>query len=121
VVAKLLSDATRAHLASVYGARAEGVIALAGEDPSLAEPLCPHHHGIAAEVVHAVRHEWARTIGDVLLRRTMLGIAACQGLDCVDTIAARIGVLLDWDADRQRAEIARYRAEIEPMRRFSHA
>lgn len=116
-----LPDATRAYLATIYGARAEGVIALAADDPSLAEPLCPHHHGIAAEVVHAVCHEWARTIGDVLLRRTMLGVAACQGLDCVDAIAARIGALLDWDADRQRAEIGRYQAEIEPMRRFSNA
>ena len=61
------------------------------------------------------------SLGDVLLRRTMLGITACQGLDCVEAIAARIGALLGWDATRQREEIARYRREIEPMRRFSTA
>jgi glycerol-3-phosphate dehydrogenase len=116
-----LPAATHAYLASVYGARADGVTALIDEDASLAQPLCPHHHGIAAEVVHAVRHEWARTVGDVLLRRTMLGITACQGLDCIDAIAARIGALLGWDAEQQRTEIQRYRAEVEPMRRFTTA
>src|SRR5262249_55731007 len=109
------------HLRDVYGARAARVLALAREDPSLATPLCPHHRGLAAEVVHAVRAEWARTLGDVLLRRTMLGIAACQGLDCVEQIAERVGALLGWDAARRQDEIARYRAEIAPMRRFSTA
>ena len=109
------------HLRNVYGARAARVLALAREDPSLAAPLCPHHGGLAAEVVHAVRTEWARTLGDVLLRRTMLGIAACQGLDCVDQLAERVGALLGWDSARRQDEIARYRAEIAPMRRFSTA
>jgi len=116
-----VSAGAASYLASVYGARASEVIALAATDPSLAAPLCPHHHGIAAEIVHAVRREWARTIGDVLLRRTMLGMTACQGLDCVDVIAARIGALLGWDEARRRDEVARYRREVEPMRRFSTA
>ena len=63
--------------------------------------------------------EWAQTLGDVLLRRTTLGLTACQGLDCIDDVAARMGGLLGWDAGRQKAEVERYRAEIEPMRRFS--
>ncbi|TMC37327.1 MAG: glycerol-3-phosphate dehydrogenase [Chloroflexi bacterium] len=112
---------TVSYLASVYGSRASRVLELIGEDPGLAAPLCPHHHGVVAEVIHAVHREWARTIGDVLLRRTMLGITACQGLDCVEAIAARVGALLGWDDTRQREEVARYRREIEPMRRFSTA
>ncbi|HEY6958810.1 MAG TPA: glycerol-3-phosphate dehydrogenase [Candidatus Limnocylindria bacterium] len=119
--ADVVPAATHAYLESVYGSRAERVVRLAAEDRSLARPLCDHHHGIAAEAIYAVRHEWARTLGDVLLRRTMLGITACQGLDCVDDIAALVGPLLGWDAARQREEVARYRAEIEPMRRFSTA
>ncbi|TMC24894.1 MAG: hypothetical protein E6J27_15725 [Chloroflexi bacterium] len=112
---------TVSYLASVYGSRASRVLELIGEDPGLAAPLCPHHHGVVAEVTHAVHREWARTIGDVLLRRTMLGITACQGLDCVEAIAGRVGALLGWDDTRQREEVARYRHEIEPMRRFSTA
>jgi len=48
-------------------------------------------------------------------------MTACQGLDCVDVIAARIGALLGWDEARRRDEVARYRREVEPMRRFSTA
>ena len=108
-----------AHLRSVYGSRAGLLIEAVATDPSLREPLCPHDPGIAAELVHAVRHEWARTIGDALLRRTALGLRACQGLDCLDDIASRMGALLGWDAARRTAEVAAYRREIEPMRRFS--
>jgi glycerol-3-phosphate dehydrogenase len=116
-----LSAATWAHLLAVYGARAGRVLALAGDDAAARAPLCPHHGGIAAEVDHAVGGEWARTAGDVMLRRTMLGIAPCQGVDALDAVTRRMGALLGWDESRRREEIARYRSEIEPMRRFSTA
>jgi glycerol-3-phosphate dehydrogenase len=110
-----------AHLASLYGSRAADVIALARDDAALQSPLCEHHHGIAAEIVHAVQSEWARTLGDVLLRRTLLGLESCQALDCLDAIAERMGSILGWDDARRREEMSRYRAEIEPMRRFTTA
>ncbi len=113
------SDEKRSELWALYGTRAADVQALASRDPVLGAPLCPHHRGIAAEVIHAVEHEWAQTLGDLLLRRTTLGLTACQGLDCIDEIAERMGGLLGWDGPRRRAEVARYRAEVEPMRRFS--
>jgi glycerol-3-phosphate dehydrogenase len=114
-----LEAATRAHLTSIYGSRAREVLDLARSDPSLASPLCPHHHGVEAEVVHAVQNEWAETLGDVLLRRNALGLSACQALDCVERVADRVGAVLGWDQDRRRKEIEAYRREVEPMRRFS--
>ena len=114
-----LDAATRAHLTSIYGARAREILDLARADPSLASPLCPHHRGMEAEVVHAVRSEWARSLGDVLLRRNALGLAACQALDCIDRVADRMGAVLGWDQDRRRTEVEAYRREVEPMRRFS--
>jgi glycerol-3-phosphate dehydrogenase len=101
------------------GSRAREIAALAAADPSLAAPLCSHHRGVAAEIAHAVQSEWAMTIGDVLLRRTAIGLSQCQGLDCVDAVAELIGRLLGWDTERRRAEVEGYRREIEPMRRFS--
>jgi glycerol-3-phosphate dehydrogenase len=114
-----LEPDARAHLRSVYGGRARELLELAAGDRSLALPLCPHHRGIAAEVVHAVKAEWAMTLGDVLLRRNALGLSACQGLDCVDRVADQMAPLLGWDVDRRRKEIEDYRREVEPMRRFS--
>jgi glycerol-3-phosphate dehydrogenase len=114
-----LDATTRAHLTSIYGGRAREVLDLARADPSLATPLCPHHQGIEAEVVHAVQKEWAQSLGDVLLRRNALGLSACQALDCVERVADRVGAVLGWDQGRRRQEIDAYRQEVEPMRRFS--
>jgi glycerol-3-phosphate dehydrogenase len=55
---------------AVYGSDAPAILKLADEDPSLAERLHPHLPYIAAEVVWAVRQEMARTVEDVLARRT---------------------------------------------------
>ena len=115
------SSTAVAPLPGADGSRAREIAVLAAGDRSLAVPLCPHHQGVAAEMVHAVQREWARTIGDVLLRRTSLGLAACQGLDCVAAVADLIGPLLGWDAARRKIEIDAYCREIEPMRRFSVA
>jgi glycerol-3-phosphate dehydrogenase len=101
------------------GSRAREIAVLAAGDPSLAAPLCPHHRGVAAEITHAVRSEWAMTIGDVMLRRTSIGLGQCQGLDCLDAVAEMMGRLLGWDAERRKNEVDAYCREIEPMRRFS--
>jgi glycerol-3-phosphate dehydrogenase len=108
-----------AHLRRVYGYRALAVTRLGSDDESLGDQLCADHQTSAAEVVHAVRNEWAMTIGDVLLRRTTLGLQDSQGIECVDAVADRMAALLGWDAQRRRAEVEAYRREIEPMRRFS--
>jgi glycerol-3-phosphate dehydrogenase len=57
------------HL-SVYGSDAAGVQSLMAADPALAEPLHPALPYTGAEVVWAARHEMARTVEDVLARRT---------------------------------------------------
>jgi glycerol-3-phosphate dehydrogenase len=54
----------------VYGSDAAGVRALAKDDPKLLEPLHPALPYCAAEVIWAVRFEMARTLEDVLARRT---------------------------------------------------
>jgi glycerol-3-phosphate dehydrogenase len=107
------------HLGSVYGSLAPRVLALAEADPTLAERVCPDQPSIGAELVRAVQDEWAVTLGDVLLRRTPIGLHAGQGLDCLDAIADRVGSLLGWDAPERARQVAAYRSEVEPMRRFS--
>lgn len=55
---------------AVYGSDAVLIRELAAEDPSLAEPLDPALSCIGAQVVWAARNEMARTVDDVLARRT---------------------------------------------------
>jgi glycerol-3-phosphate dehydrogenase len=54
----------------VYGSDAEGVRAIASDDPKLLKPMHPDLTYCAAEVLWAVRYEMARTVEDVLSRRT---------------------------------------------------
>jgi glycerol-3-phosphate dehydrogenase len=55
---------------SVYGSDAAAILALAKENPKLAELLHPDLPYIGAEVVWAARHEMSRTLDDALSRRT---------------------------------------------------
>jgi glycerol-3-phosphate dehydrogenase len=67
-----------AHLVRRYGAEALEVMALAAEDPSLLEPVAPGSATIAAELTWAVRHEGALDEGDLLDRRTRVGLIAAD-------------------------------------------
>ena len=67
-----------AHLVRRYGAEARDVLALAAEDPALLEPVAPGSATIGAELVWAVRHEGALDEGDLLDRRTRVGLVAAD-------------------------------------------
>jgi glycerol-3-phosphate dehydrogenase len=71
-------------LASRYGHAAHDVLALAREGrpahPELAQPIVAGLPDLLAEVALAARREQARSIGDVLLRRTRLGLLAAREL-----------------------------------------
>jgi glycerol-3-phosphate dehydrogenase len=67
-------------LASRYGHAAHDVLALAAERGELAQPIVPGLPDLLAEITLAARHEQARSIGDVLLRRTRLGLLAAREL-----------------------------------------
>jgi len=109
------------HLGSVYGSLAPSVLAIAERDPRMAQRVCPSQPSIAAELARAVHDEWAVTLSDVLLRRTSIGLHACQGLDCLDSSAGHLAELFGWPRVERERQIAEYKREIEPMRRFSSA
>jgi glycerol-3-phosphate dehydrogenase len=107
------------HLGSIYGSLAGDVLALAERDSRLAERVCPHQPTIAAQLERAVDDEWALSLGDVLLRRTPLGLQACQALDCLESVVNHLAPLLGWDAAERTRQVESYHREVEPMRRFS--
>ena len=69
-----------AALAARYGHAAEQVLALAEDDPRLAQPILKGHPDLLAEAPFSARLEQALTVGDVLLRRTRLGLLAARDL-----------------------------------------
>lgn len=96
------------HLLRVYGTRASQVLATA-TTPDLREIFDPLTGAIAAEVPWAFREEGARTISDVIARRTMTGLGADAGIGA-DLAAAQIArKTLGWDAAKAEAEVDAYR------------
>jgi glycerol-3-phosphate dehydrogenase len=111
-------DDAYAQLAGRYGYAARDVLMLAADRGELAEPVLPGHPDLLAEAVHAARREQAHTVGDVLLRRTRLGLTGARALcapgeHAPERVAAALGEELGWDAARQAAEAAAFRAEAE--------
>jgi glycerol-3-phosphate dehydrogenase len=90
-----------------YGHAARKVLALARENPKLARPIVPDRPDLLAEVAIAARHEQARSVADVLLRRTRLGILAAPELrtaKAVRPIADVLGAELGWSRRRRGRE-----------------
>jgi glycerol-3-phosphate dehydrogenase len=99
----LITEETSDQLAFRYGHAARNVLAVAAERPELARPIVPGHPDLLAEAVIAARHEQARSVGDVLLRRTRLALVAAPDLrtaDDVRPVAEALGAELGWDNAR---------------------
>ncbi len=99
-----------AALAGRYGYAAREVLALASERGELAQPIVPGLPDLLAEVALAARREQARSIGDVLLRRTRLGLLAAHELP-VQRVADVLARELHWDQARTANEIERFAQE----------
>ncbi|NRA19405.1 MAG: glycerol-3-phosphate dehydrogenase/oxidase [Oceanospirillaceae bacterium] len=74
-----LTSATTSRLAKIYGSKSALIIEMAQDTPDLATVIDTDSGAIAAEMVYAVRHEFARSLIDILLRRLMLGHRANRG------------------------------------------
>ena len=95
------------QLAFRYGHQARKVLELARADRKLARPIVPGRPDLLAEVTIAARHEQARSVGDVLLRRTRLGILAAPQLrdaKAVRAVADALGAELGWSRRRRHRE-----------------
>ena len=97
-------------LARRYGHAAVNVLGVAAETPGLEQPLVPGMPDLLAEATFSARHEQSRTVGDVLLRRTRLGLLAArelcdEGATASRRVAEAMGTELGWDAARVSREV----------------
>ena len=104
-------------LAGRYGHGAHRVLQVAGERAALAQPIVEGCPDLLAEVAVAARHEQARSMGDVLLRRTRLGLLAAHKLTVQAGPSRRVGETLarelGWDEARLEAELASFSSEAQ--------
>ncbi len=105
------------HLAGRYGAEAPLVEALVEGDHELGEPLVPGLPYLKAEAVHAARREMARTLDDVLARRTRARLLARDdSAAAADDVAALVGAELGWDDAERARQVKEYRAAVAAER-----
>ncbi|MDQ2654435.1 MAG: glycerol-3-phosphate dehydrogenase/oxidase [Chloroflexota bacterium] len=99
---------TNEHLLRVYGVRAEEIAGYARER-GLETVIDAESGAIAAEVTWAFEREGARTLADVVARRTMTGLGPTVGIGADAAIAAVAQAELGWGQERAGQEVAAYR------------
>jgi glycerol-3-phosphate dehydrogenase len=105
------------HLLGRFGSRIFELTAEIARDPSLAEPLPGADDYLAAEVRHAVTHEGAQHLEDVLTRRTRISIEAWdRGLASAEPAARLMADALGWDQDTVAREVDIYRRRVAAER-----
>lgn len=105
------------HLGERYGTEARFVTDILQVNPSLNRPLIDGLPYLEAEVVYSARHELARSVDDVLSRRTRARIMA---RDASAAAAERVGELLmkelDLPASDIDAQVSEYKKQTEHER-----
>ncbi len=123
-VARAIADATRVtgdgtiaeRLVHAYGSAWSRVWALVEHEPALRGRVAPDRPYVLAELRHAVSHEHARTLGDLLIRRTPVAFETTDhGRGAARGVAARVAEWIGWsDAETARA-VADYDEEVRAM------
>lgn len=105
-------DPLARHLDSRHGADARDVVRLVEADPSLGDPLVPGLPYLRAEAVHAVLHEMATSVDDVLTRRTRARLIDRRAsIAAAPEVANLIAAHLGWTPEQRDASLAAFLEE----------
>ena len=109
-----LDVATITHLLNRHGSLISEILDLLKSQPKLAGKLDANLPYIKAEIVYAASHEGARSVDDVISRRTRLSFEAVNhGVNLADEIATLIAPVLGWSAKERKESIAQYTELVE--------
>ncbi|MCE9623854.1 MAG: glycerol-3-phosphate dehydrogenase/oxidase [Deltaproteobacteria bacterium] len=82
-----------------HGARSIRILEMLREKPTFGNVICQCEPVLECELRYAVRHEWARSLGD-LRRRTRYSIGPCEGTRCFMMGARILGEEMDWSPSK---------------------
>ncbi len=109
-----IPEATVTHLLDRYGSLIEEILEIISADKSMAQRLIPDLPYIKAEILHAVTHEGALSVEDVLLRRTRISFEDFySGSEVAHEVAKIIGAELGWGAKERTASIKSFESLVE--------
>jgi glycerol-3-phosphate dehydrogenase len=104
------------HWLEIYGTNSRKLLELVQADPAMGEPISSSPAYLRAEVAYAVEEEFCGGLTDFLLRRSMWGFEAGQGIDALPAITGLLAPLLGWDERAIRDQIHGYLDTIKKMR-----
>jgi len=93
------------HLVYTYGSEYRKLVQYVMKQSDLACRMAPPLPVTAAEVEHAVHHEMALTLADVIRRRTELGSVGLPSMATLQHCASIMGREFQWSYESQRQEI----------------
>lgn len=103
---RLLGESQTCQLALNYGTDVAKVAAFCGADRQLLEPLAPGSTILKAQIRHACDVEMVEKLGDVVFRRTSLGIFGHPGSEALASCAHMVAQALQWPDSRREEELA---------------
>ena len=105
---------TVTHLLNRHGSLISEILEIIEDQPKLASKLDKELPYIKAEIVYATSHEGARSVDDVISRRTRLSFEAINhGVHLADEVASLIAPVLGWSAKERKDSIAQYIELVE--------
>jgi len=104
-----LSAASVIHLLNRYGSLISELLEIIKNDPKLAKPLTKDLPYLKAEIFYAASHEGARSVDDVISRRTRLAFEAPNSaMDLASDVATIIAPVLGWTSKQKKDSINAY-------------
>ncbi len=100
------------YLGRNYGREYAGVLEIARKNKTLATPINDDGE-MPAQVVYAVRNEMAKTLNDILFRRTGIGTLGNPGESVLRRVAELAAKELKWSIDRTNEELKKARKAFE--------
>jgi len=102
---KDFSKKTIEYISRNYGTDSKVVFQIARDEPRYAEVIS-HDGEILAEIVYAIKYESAKTLRDIMLRRTGTGTLGNPGKEIITKITEIAAEMLKWDRIRIEEETA---------------
>jgi glycerol-3-phosphate dehydrogenase len=104
-----LSSESVIHLLNRYGSLISEVLEVIEGDPKLAKPLTKDLPYLKAEIYYAASHEGARSVDDVMSRRTRLAFEAPNSaMDLAGDVATIIAPVLGWTPKQKKDAVNAY-------------
>ena len=105
-VPRVINERSTEHLVYTYGSEYQKLVEDVLRQPDLACRIDPLLPVTVAEVEHAIHHEMALTLADVMGRRTELGSMGLPSMAALQKCAGLMGREFQWSSERKQQEIS---------------